>query len=176
MPFYVRYFDAEALLPKEEDIMPFIENLKMLNPKELNVLASYRGKLKSGTNRIFLDKSKKKYILAIGTDKTDISEFQKNARNGARPANPAPAEVPVNESLPLPDLDAINTGWFIYSLDYQLMVDGEYVPYTFKAKIKDVCLGEAYNMMADFVWQKHGEACIIPDLVPEVLGIQNVTD
>ena len=35
----------------------------------MNVLGSYMGKLKSGTNRIFLDKSKKKYILAIGTDK-----------------------------------------------------------------------------------------------------------
>ena len=80
MAFYVRYFDAEALLPKEEDIIPFIASLNMLSPKEMNVLGSYMGKLKSGTNRIFLDKSKKKYILAIGTDKTDIADFQKNAK------------------------------------------------------------------------------------------------
>ena len=175
MAFYVRYFDAEALLPKEEDIIPFIASLNMLSPKEMNVLGSYMGKLKSGTNRIFLDKSKKKYILAIGTDKTDIADFQKNAKKEARPNNPRQVKPAIRENESVIDTAKLNEGWYLYSLDYQRFEEGIYLPYTFKAKIKDVSLEGAYKKMSQYLMQKHQDS-LIPDFRPSLVTSEPVTE
>ena len=176
MAFYVRYFDAEALLPKEEDIIPFISSLNMLSPKELNVVGSYIGKLKNGTNRIFLDKSKKKYILAIGTDKTDIADFQKNAKKEARPNNSKQVKPAVPEMEFGKDETRINEGWYVYSLDYQRFEEGAYSPYTFKAKIKDDSILDAYQQMSQYLQQKHQDASLIPDFRPSLVTIDPVND
>lgn len=171
MAFYVRYFNAEALLQKESDIVPFMAEHNLLSPRELEVLKSYIGKLKGGTNRIFLDK--KKYILAIGTDKTDITEFQKNARKEARPAPKPkkvitkPAGISVKEPL---------KGWYLFSMEYSRIVGSANTSYTFKAKIKDACLLSAYDQMADYLAKKHGDNCVIPEFSQNLLKYEQVAE
>lgn len=173
MAFYVRYFDSEILLPKEEEILPYVASLNMLSPKELDTVASYIGKLKNGTNRIYLDKNKKKYILAIGTDKNDIREFQKNTKKEARPVAKPSKQKPAQ---PKPSAPAVNPnkvleGWMIYSIDYQKIEEGTVLPYTFRAKIKDVNLLQAYEKISMFLKDKHGENCSIPQFYPELLHV-----
>lgn len=174
MAFYIRYFDAEALLQNEEEIVPFIGGLNLLNPREMDVLKSYMGKLKGGTNRIFLDKTKKKYILAIGTDKTDISEFQKNAKKDARPQQKVVGLVRV-DNLEFP-IDRQIEGWAIFSMDYQRLEEGNAIPYTFKAKIKDACLLSAYDQMAAYLEDQHHEKCHIPEFRPNLLTFEVVKE
>lgn len=171
MAFYVRYFDAEALLQKEAEIVPFIAGLNLLNQREMEVLRSYMGKLKTGTNRIFLDKSKKKYILAIGTDKTDIAEFQRNAKKEARVQPKKKADQ--KEKCPI---DQPLDGWFIYTMEYQRLEEGSVYPFTFKAKIKDACLLSAYDQMAQYLSDTHGENCVIPEFRPDLLAFEQVTE
>ena len=190
MAFYVRFFNEEALLSNEEEIIPYLDSLNMLSQKEMETVQAYLNKLKSGTNRIFLDQKKKKYILAIGTDKTDIAEFQKNAKKEARPnhanqhkssADPLPESKPMPEYAPEEpfgeiDPDAIIPGWMYYSLLYTLNTPEGDVPYTFKAKIKDVSLFQAYDQMCIFLDEKHGQDCFLPDFYPEVLQVEPVEE
>lgn len=175
MAFYVRYFDAEALLPKDEDIITFMSELNVLSQREMEILGSYMGKLKNGTNRIFLDKTKKRYILAIGTDKTDIAEFQKNAKQEARPT---PKNVRQEQKASQKTAAAVenpNLGWFIYTLEYQRFEEGVYLPYKFKAKILDASLLSAYQQMADYLTNQHKE-CMIPDFYPGLLTVEPVVE
>lgn len=175
MAFYVRYFDAEALLPKDEDIITFMSELNVLSQREMEILCSYMGKLKSGTNRIFLDRSKKRYILAIGTDKTDIAEFQKNAKQEARPAQKPAKHEPKSSEKTVAAVDQPNLGWFIYSIEYQRFEEGVYLPYKFKAKILDASLLSAYQQMADYLTSQHKE-CMIPDFYPGLLTVEPVVE
>lgn len=175
MAFYVRFFNSEILLQKEQEILPYVTSLNMLSPRELDIVASYIGKLKSGTNRIYLDKNKKKYLLAIGTDKTDIREFQKNTKKEAKPAvNAVKPKVTYSiKSVPVPvDVNKIYEGWKVYAVDYQRIEEsGTLSPYTFRAKIKDVNLLQAYEKLTMFLKDKHGDKCNLPEFYPELIRV-----
>lgn len=155
MAFYIRYYENETLLSEAEEIEPYLVSLNCLSPKELEIVHKKLDTLRSGTNRIYLDGAKKKYLLVIGTNQTNIEDFHKNSKSVQ------------------PEVDPYDA-WNIYYLDYMIQDQEECIPCCFKAKIRHCELEEAYTVMADFLKEKYVDAeLIIPPFSSEVIRVES---
>lgn len=170
MAFYIRYYENEVLLQKSEEIIPYLQSINKLTPEELDIIDKRIGKLRSGTNRIYLDAAKKRYLLAIGTAQTSIEEFQKNSKVSRQQSA---AEQPAAPAVASPKSEPEQGEWKIYYLDFTLIENEQPVPYTFKAKIRNASLESAYEQMKDYLLKKHGDTCLVPELSEDAIWCEN---
>ncbi len=170
MAFYIRYYENEVLLQKSEEILPYLQSINKLTPEELDIIDKRIGKLRSGTNRIYLDAAKKRYLLAIGTTQTSIEEFQKNSKMARQQNTAEQAAEPAAET---PAAEPVQGEWKIYYLDFALIENEQPVPYTFKAKIRNASLESAYNQMKAYLMEKHGDTCLVPELSEDAIWCEN---
>lgn len=158
MAFYIRYYEDEVLLQKAEEIVPFLKSINKMTPEELDIVDKRISSLRSGTNRIYLDASKRRYLLAIGTAATTIEEFQKKSKTARTQKAPAVEETPAEPVKEEKDME-----WKYYFLNFTLFQDENPQSFTFKAKIRNATLREAYDRMSAYLKEKHGEGCLVPE-------------
>ncbi|MCF0186727.1 MAG: hypothetical protein HUJ98_09615 [Bacteroidaceae bacterium] len=170
MAFYIRYYEDEVLLQKAEEIVPFLQNINKLTPEELAIVAKHINKLRSGTNRIYLDSAKKRYLLAIGTAQTSIEAFQKNAKKQpeAANANPTKSNAPV--------ASAPAEGWMHYFMYFSLNEDEQSQSFIFKAKIRNSNTAQAYEQMSKYLKEKYGDRCVVPAFSEDTLWCEEIPD
>lgn len=173
MAFYIRYYENEVLLQKSEEILPYLQSINKLTPEELDIIDKRIGKLRSGTNRIYLDAAKKRYLLAIGTTQTSIEDFQKNSKVARQQSGTEQPAAPAAPAAETDKAEPVKDGWKIYHLDFTLIENEQPVPYTFKAKLKNASLESAYNRMKDYLLEKHGGTCLVPEISEDAIWCEN---
>ena len=147
------------------------------------VIESQVSKLRSGTNRIYLDASKKRYLLVIGTTQTSIEVFQRNAK--ARQQATASAAAP-SASASSNDTSANKAEkdvskpveeesvWQYYNLYFTLLEDEQAQSFIFKAMLRNASSNDAYSLMSEYLMKKYGDKCVIPDFSSEVIWSESI--
>ena len=169
MAFYIRYYEDEVLVQKSEEILPYLQSINKLTPEELSIIDKRIVGLRSGTNRIYLDAAKKRYLLVIGTAQTTIEEFQKKAKAGARPQSGVKAEVPEEPANQAEPQKAESNDWAYYYLQFTIVEDEQPQLFTFKAKIRNASMQSAYQQMSEYLKGKHGDSCLIPEFSENII-------
>lgn len=185
MAFYIRYYEDEVLVPKAEDILPFLESLGKLTDDELTLIKNNVQQLKAGTNRVYLNSNKTRYLLVIGTAQTSLDDFRnkskiRNKQQDAKPAAeqapaPAPAATDATPTVELSDKPATDTTddeWNVFVLSFSKMVNDKMQPFQFRARVRKATLQSAYQRMSEYLQEKYGPNCEVPALAPDTCWME----